>query len=128
MWKLFNKNYKPTQINNMTKDNQELLKLCVQMQQNQRWGMVRDCVIIALAVIPNLYMIWQNYKKNRLSPKQRLRRNRAAQARLKLDEQEILKEAIHEEELKKMETGLEDEENQDLANWLNQLRKQNKKK
>src|SRR5690242_1839681 len=83
--------------------------------------MVKDCVLTALTVLPTLYMIWQNHKKNRLSPKQRLRRNRAAQARLKLDEQEILKEAIHEEELKKMETGLEDEENRDL---LSSLKKQ----
>ena len=80
--------------------------------------MVKDCVLVAITVIPNLYIIWQNHKKNRLSPKQRLRRNRAAQARLKLDEQEILKEAIHEEELKKMETGLENEENQDLLTSL----------
>ncbi|MEG7978948.1 MAG: hypothetical protein NY202_03435 [Mollicutes bacterium UO1] len=42
-----------------------------------------------------------------MSTKQRLMRNRAAQARLKLDEEHILQEAIYEAELKHMETGLD---------------------
>jgi predicted metal-dependent hydrolase len=60
-----------------------------------------------LTIIPTFYMIWQNHKKNRLTPKQRLMRNRAAQARLQLDEKFILQEAAHENELKQMETGLD---------------------
>lgn len=120
----------------MTQDNQDLLKLCVQMQQqmqqNQRWGMVKDCVLTALTVLPTLYMLWQNHKKNRANSKVRLIRVEATRAKLdadakakraKLDIEEaaIKQEAAHEAELKKMETGHQPAENQpDFLSGLKQ--------
>jgi hypothetical protein len=60
-------------------------------------------------LIPTFILIYKSFQKQRLSPKRRLIRNRAAQARLKLDEELVLQEAAHETELKKMETGLDSE-------------------
>jgi len=67
-----------------------------------------------------LALLWKSFKPKPLSPKQRLMRIEAALARLQLEREAVRQEAIHEAELKKMETGLEAEESQDLLVSLKQ--------
>jgi hypothetical protein len=74
-----------------------------------------------VVLLPALALLWKSFKPKPLSPKQRLMRIKAAMARLRSEEESVRQEAIHEAELKRMETGLEAEENQDL---LSSLKKQ----
>ena len=105
----------------MTKDNQDITKIYELIQRENRWNRIANFAQTALVLLPTLALLWKSFKPKPLTPKQRLLRNRAIQARLRLEEEFILQEALHEAELKKMETGLEAEENQDL---LSSLKKQ----
>ena len=52
-------------------------------------------------------LLWKSFKPKKLSPKQRLIRIDATMARLQLERKTVCQEALHEAELKQMETGLE---------------------
>lgn len=103
-------------------DNSEVLKL---IQEQQKWDNIKYCITIIITALPNLLLLWQNYKKNRPNSKLRLIRVRAAKAKLdaetkarrdklNIEEAAIKEEAAHEAELRKMEVGHQSEEQTDL--------------
>jgi hypothetical protein len=109
-------------------DNSEVLKL---VREQQWWDNVKFCLTIIITNIPTLFLLWQNYKKNRPNSKLRLIRNKAEQEKerirsesksaiLKINEKAIKKEAEHEAELRKMEVGHEGEEQTDPFSSLKQ--------
>ena len=105
----------------MTQNNQDMLKLYEMIQKENRWNRIANSINTILVLLPALALLWKSFKPKPLSPKQRLMRIKAAMARLQLEQEHVRQEAIHEAELKKMETGLEAEESQDL---LASLKKQ----
>ena len=104
----------------MTQNNQDITKVYELIQQENRWNRVTNLAQTALMLIPTFILIYKSFQKQKLTPKQRLMRIEAAMARLQLEREHVRQEAIHEAELKKMETGLEAEENQDLLSSLKQ--------
>ena len=106
-------------------NNQDLTKIYELIQKNNeqnhqenRWNRITGLIQTFVVLIPSLFLIWKSFKGQKLSPKKRLMKNRAARARLKLnseaaqarldlEEKLILEEAFHEAELKNMETGLD---------------------
>jgi len=109
----------------MTQDNQDMLKLYEMIQKENRWNRIANSINTILVLLPALALLWKSFKPKPLSPKQRLMRIEAALARLQLEREAVRQEAVHEAELKKMETGLdssqtglEAEENQDLLSSL----------
>jgi len=104
----------------MTKDNQDITKIYELIQQENRWNRIVNFAQTALVLVPSLALLWKSFKPKPLSPKKRLMRIEAAMARLQLEREHVRQEAVHEAELKKMETGLEAEESQDLLSSLKQ--------
>ena len=104
----------------MTQNNQDMLKLYEMIQKENRWNRIANSINTILVLLPALALLWKSFKPKPLSPKQRLMRIEAALARLKLEREAVRQEAVHEAELKKMETGLEAEESQDLLVSLKQ--------
>ena|SRR5947209_2168256 len=92
---------------NLTKVFELIQKNNEQNQKDRRFDRIIGFGQTALMLIPTFILIYKSFQKQKLTPKQRLMRNRATQARLKLDEEHILQEALHEAELKQMETGLD---------------------
>lgn len=113
-------------------DNSQVLKL---IQEQQKWDNIKYCITIVISAIPNLILLWQNYKKNKPNSKIRLIRVKAAKAKLATDakskqeklsieEAAIKEEAAHEAELRKMEVGHQPTENQ--LDFLSDLQQQGK--